>query len=647
MYGIPSSSIRDHLYGRTTSRQKGIRPVLTPHDEKEIVDYVFNMQDRGHPLTAAELRLKVATATQTRPMPWSARGVPSKGWLRRFRSRHPEISSRRSQGLEVARARALCPITSESLYANLERLYTAHSYPPIHIWNCDESGVQAGRVGGATVLARRGSRSIHSIELDQKEHLSVLSCVNANGGCIPNFYILKGCYFLQDYIANYEKGVVMGMQPNAWMTRWLFESWISHFIECLKRGPGVDLTNRHLLILDRHNSHVTLEVVKIFMELGLDIVSLPSHTSHALQPLDIACFKPFKTAFRQIRDVWCLRNKDLPVGKQTLCEWTSTALKHALTASNIRAGFRRASIWPLDRKAAKTSMASSTGFKEGSAVVQSSAVTGGTSQSSGGMTCPTSHPEAAKDLATGRAGNEQSDVNATCMHAAQRQLSDGESSSEAADLNPACRRLHDDEEAFVGAVDAPPLGEVQTSMHYYVDVRNSDDSTHLPGHENVEIDLGCHEHLQESCESQDISTFLALPEIIPARQRRRPQLLLDFTKSKILTSRTYTESCERLLAQKEAIVSEAKRKADLRKATKETRRREKAEHELKVRACKEARSAKRDERLQEEAEKRLRSTGRYKRSSGAPPTPGSPPRSPQVHGDQFLPRCPIANHFSV
>ena len=98
--------------------------------------------------------------------------------------------------------------------------------------------MQARRARGAIVLARRGSRSVHSIEPDQKEHLSILSCVNVDGGCIPNFYILKGCYFLQDYIANCEEGAVMGMQPNAWMTRWLFESWISHFIECLKRGPG-------------------------------------------------------------------------------------------------------------------------------------------------------------------------------------------------------------------------------------------------------------------------------------------------------------------------------------------------------------------------------------------------------------------------
>ena len=164
--------------------------------------------------------------------------------------------------------------------------------------------------------------SVHSIELDQREHLSVLSYVNVARGHIPNFYILKGIYFREDYITNCEEVAVMGMQPNAWMTRWLFESWISHFIECLKKGHGIDLNNRHVLILDGHNSHITLEVVKISMESGLDIVSLLSHTSHALQSLDVSCFKAFKTAFKKIRDRWSLRRKTKLVDKQTLCEWT-------------------------------------------------------------------------------------------------------------------------------------------------------------------------------------------------------------------------------------------------------------------------------------------------------------------------------------
>ena len=99
------------------------------------------------------------------------------------------------------------------------------------------------------------------------------------------------------------------------MKKWLFESWISHFIQCLNKGPGVDLENRHRLILDGHNAHMTLEVVRISMESGLDIVALPSHTSHALQPLDVSCFKPFKTQFRRIRDAWTVMNKNKKVSK--------------------------------------------------------------------------------------------------------------------------------------------------------------------------------------------------------------------------------------------------------------------------------------------------------------------------------------------
>ena len=123
-FDIPASSLRDHLYGKTTSRQRGNLPTLKPDEEKKLVDYIFKMQDLGHPLTLAELRLKVALATQTRETPWSATRVPGKGWLKRFRLRYPEIATKKSQGLEIARARVVCPTIAESLYSNLKELYT-------------------------------------------------------------------------------------------------------------------------------------------------------------------------------------------------------------------------------------------------------------------------------------------------------------------------------------------------------------------------------------------------------------------------------------------------------------------------------------------------------------------------------------------
>ena len=141
LFGVPTTSLRNHLYGKTREKHRGIKPTLKSHDEKKLVDYVFKMQELGHPLTPIQLRLKVAAATKERSTPWNGSEVPSKGWLRRFRHRHSQLVNRHSQGLEVARARALNPTTVETLYSNLEFLYSSYNYPASHILNCDESGI--------------------------------------------------------------------------------------------------------------------------------------------------------------------------------------------------------------------------------------------------------------------------------------------------------------------------------------------------------------------------------------------------------------------------------------------------------------------------------------------------------------------------
>jgi hypothetical protein len=140
-FGIPPTSLRDHLYGKVVRRKRGSQTMLKEEEEQKLLKYLFKMQDLGHPLTSGQLRLKVALATQTRETPWSAAGIPGKSWLRNFKLRHPELTSRKSQGLELGRTRGLCPSSAASLYCNLEQLYSTFHYPPSHIWNCDESGV--------------------------------------------------------------------------------------------------------------------------------------------------------------------------------------------------------------------------------------------------------------------------------------------------------------------------------------------------------------------------------------------------------------------------------------------------------------------------------------------------------------------------
>jgi hypothetical protein len=108
--------------------------------------------------------------------------------------------------------------------------------------------------------------------------------------------------------------------------------------------------------MDGHSSHVTIDVVEKAKAVGLHLLALPSHCSHAMQPLDVAIFKPFKCAFRVYRDAWTLQNRGKEARKEILASWTCKALKHALTVENIQAGFKRTGIYPHNPYAMDSNM---------------------------------------------------------------------------------------------------------------------------------------------------------------------------------------------------------------------------------------------------------------------------------------------------
>ena len=205
----------------------------------------------------------------------------------------------------------------------------------------------------------------------------------------------------------------MAMQTKAWMIATLFSHWISHFIQCLERKGGISHEKRHLPILDGHNSHVTLEVVQKCREVGLDLLTLPGHTSHRLQSLDVGVFVPFKRYFKRYRDAWSISNKGKGASKQTLAMWMAKALERALTTRNITAGFCTTGIYPLNSEAVNAHMGPARQFASFPSTVQQGISLGGregSSASSGGRAAP-----APKDRQRRSLGRAQMGVGAMKM----------------------------------------------------------------------------------------------------------------------------------------------------------------------------------------------------------------------------------------
>jgi hypothetical protein len=149
-------------------------------------------------------------------------------------------------------------------------------------------------------------------------------------------------------------------------------------------------------------------------------------------------------------------------------------------------------------------------------------------------------------------------------------------------------------ETRTGGIDGeqPQKARQTPARHYYVDVQNGEESNYDLNDQHTTIDPEFRAQIHGGNE-QNISNFLSLPEIIPAKKRRKQQPLLDYTSSRILTSRDYVTAVEELLAKKEATAAAAKKKKEDKEATKEQRK-----------ALKEQQQREKEERAQERVRKK-------------------------------------------
>jgi hypothetical protein len=83
-----------------------------------------------------------------------------------------------------------------------------------------------------------------------------------------------------------------------------------------------------------------LEAITQAHEFGLVMVTLPTHTSHVLEPLDVSCFKPFKNAFKKEKDNAKVRNNHYESNKCTLISWVNKILHQPLSIFYYKHGFK-------------------------------------------------------------------------------------------------------------------------------------------------------------------------------------------------------------------------------------------------------------------------------------------------------------------
>ena len=172
----------------------------------------------------------------------------------------------------------------------------------------------------------------------------VVCAMSADGFYVPPMFVFKRKIMNDRLLKHSPPGSVAFPSVSGWIDCDLFVRYLKHFIKCVKPNES----NPVLLLTDGHSSHKSLEAVELARKHHVTMLTIPPHSSHRLQPLDLTFFGPPKTMYNRQMDKWMLSNPGKRVTPYELCEIFTPAYQHVASHEKAVKGFKCAGIVPYD-----------------------------------------------------------------------------------------------------------------------------------------------------------------------------------------------------------------------------------------------------------------------------------------------------------
>lgn len=112
-------------------------------------------------------------------------------WVERFLKRNPQCHRRRRRALDVVRSRALDKGVVESWFEDYIRTVNENGILPGDIYNFDETGFQIDFEQYQWIITREPKRKIFKGSVTNRESVTVMEAVSADGFVCPPLVILS------------------------------------------------------------------------------------------------------------------------------------------------------------------------------------------------------------------------------------------------------------------------------------------------------------------------------------------------------------------------------------------------------------------------------------------------------------------------
>lgn len=348
-FGIARSTLQDRLKHNNNASEPsmGRHPVFSKEDEKLLAAQVIKLSKLFYGISPAEIkRCAFAYARQNGiKNPFSQESQSAgKAWLRGFLTRNQNISLRKPEATSINRVTAFNRDEVSRFYRNLTTVMDKYQFSPTRIYNADETGITTVQKP-VKIYAEKGQRRVGFITSAERGKTTTIMCaISASGIYVPPLFIYARKRMNAQLKRNGPPGALYCCTDNGWINENVFVQWLDHFKKFVKSTKEDPV----LLLLDNHSTHCTLEAYTFCKENGIIIVTIPPHTSHRLQPLDVSFYFALKTAYNTECSSYLKSHVGERITTNEIAEIFNNAYGRVATPEKAIKGFKETGIFPLN-----------------------------------------------------------------------------------------------------------------------------------------------------------------------------------------------------------------------------------------------------------------------------------------------------------
>lgn len=327
--------------------------IFTSAEEKELSSYIKHLANLHHGFTPTQVKsfaYDLATFYKKKvPECWETNKSAGSKWFNGFMKRNPTLSLRVPEATSLARAMGFNKPVVDKFFKNLSDIYLSRKLGPDQIYNVDETALTTVQSTNK-VVATLGQKQVGQITSAERGTLvTMIGAINAIGNSVPPLLVFPRKNFKQHMLVGAPPGSEGAANPSGWSSKEIFLQWLNHFIK--HAGPT---ENRPvLLIMDNHDTHISLEVIEIAKSNNVILLTFPPHTSHKLQPLDVSVFGPLKKYYNKECGVWIANHPGKRIDIYNIAEILGQSYGQAFCTQNIVSAFKSTGIYPLNKNCFK------------------------------------------------------------------------------------------------------------------------------------------------------------------------------------------------------------------------------------------------------------------------------------------------------